>query len=335
MDTTVTKSSPAGGRTLLIACGALSREEALPEEGVLHVGRGAECEIRIEHPTLSRRHLRLVLTPSSISVEDCGSRNGTRVAGRVLEPGEAVLVASGAPFEAGDAVLSVRGGVAEIAPSSDAERYLTANVDVVIAGPAGSGKSFLAERFRRAAPERTVVVEEPSSARELPRVAKGQRLVVTTAREIDFAPPGAARVDVPPLHARLPELPRITDALVARIAAENGRPVPLVSPDALSAIAAYAWPGHVAELERVLTRAVLSAGRILTRTHLALDASQRAPGGGEGSLSDAVMEAEHRRILEALRQCDGNQTRAAKQLGISRGTLISRLERYGVQRPRK
>jgi hypothetical protein len=330
MDTTLTKADDAAGRTLLIACGALSREEPLPEEGVFHIGRGAECEIRIDHPTLSRKHLRLVLTPTTVAIEDCGSRNGTRLAGCALDPGQAVFVAPGAPFEAGDAVLSVRGGTSKM-PANDVERYLAANVDVVIVGPAGSGKSFLAEQFRRAAPERTLVVDEPL---EWPPAPRGHRVVVTSSRELDSVPLAAVRIEVPPLHSRLHELPRITDALVARISAEHGRAVPLVSADALSAIAAHAWPGHIAELERVLTRAVLAAGRILTRTHLGLDAKARAPGGGEGKLADAVSEAEHRRILEALRQADGNQTRAAKLLGISRGTLISRLERYGVSRPR-
>jgi hypothetical protein len=296
---------------------------------VLHVGRGAECEVRIDHPTLSRRHLRLVIG-ASISIEDCGSRNGTQLAGRRLEPGEAIFLAPGTPFEAGDAVLCIRGGVAAAPEANDVERYLGANVDVVIVGPPGSGKTFLAERFRRAAPERTVVVDEPEAP---PRAPHGKRVVVTSTRGIDL--PGAVHVVVPPLHARLDELPRIADALVARIAAEHGRPVPLLSADALSAIAAHAWPGNVSELERVLTRAVLGAGRVLTRTHLGLDARERAPGAGEGKLADAVEEAEHRRILEALRQCDGNQTRAAKLLGISRGTLLSRLERYGVPRPRK
>lgn len=45
-------------------------------------------------------------------------------------------------------------------------------------------------------------------------------------------------------------------------------------------------------------------------------------------------EVEQRRILDALATCDGNQTQAAKLLGISRGTLVSRLERFGVSRPR-
>jgi two-component system, NtrC family, response regulator AtoC len=141
---------------------------------------------------------------------------------------------------------------------------------------------------------------------------------------------------VPPLRARLRELPQIAEAIVAAVAAEHGRPTPLLSADALAALGRHAWPGNVRELKSALTRAVLlGSGRVLTAAHFELDAANQAAGAGAGTLSSAVSEAEHRRILEALRQCSGNQTRAAKMLGISRGTLISRLERYAVPRPRK
>jgi DNA-binding NtrC family response regulator len=56
---------------------------------------------------------------------------------------------------------------------------------------------------------------------------------------------------------------------------------------------------------------------------------------GEVALSDEVGALERQRILEALERFGGNQTKAAQALGISRRTMLNRLDAYGVQRPRK
>ena len=53
------------------------------------------------------------------------------------------------------------------------------------------------------------------------------------------------------------------------------------------------------------------------------------------SLKDAVTELERQRIIDALKTCGGNQTRAAEMLGISRRTLVNRLDQYDLPRPRK
>lgn len=58
-----------------------------------------------------------------------------------------------------------------------------------------------------------------------------------------------------------------------------------------------------------------------------------APAGG--TIRDAFAEVERERILDAMEKCGGNQSRAAKMLGISRTTLIKRLEAYAYVRPRK
>jgi DNA-binding NtrC family response regulator len=143
-------------------------------------------------------------------------------------------------------------------------------------------------------------------------------------------------VVVPPLRARVGELSSLADGILAELAAEHGRPRVLLSADAMTALGRHTWPGNVRELKNALARAVLLVkGRVLTAAHFDLAGTELAAAANGGSLSSAVDEAEHRRILEALRQCSGNQTRAAKALGISRGTLISRLERFGVPRPRK
>ena len=108
----------------------------------------------------------------------------------------------------------------------------------------------------------------------------------------------------------------------------------------------------------MIERAVLLAGDgVITEEHLpaekmAAPAAPRAPSArasraaappaveeaarvdDEGSLHADVEELEKRRILAALESCAGNQTRAARMLGISRGTLAARLEQFGIPRPR-
>ena len=203
----------------------------------------------------------------------------------------------------------------------------------------------------------TLVVREPtlfssdvqSALRALlSRAGAKVRTVTLTAHDL-FAATAAGELDralfdvlagvsivVPPLRARVGDLAVIADALLTELTAEHGRPRMLLSTDALSALARHTWPGNLRELKNVLTTALLvGKGRILTAAHLDVGGSWHAAGVSGGSLSAVVDEAEHRRILEALRSCNGNQTRAAKALGISRGTLITRLNRFGVPRPRK
>jgi DNA-binding NtrC family response regulator len=97
----------------------------------------------------------------------------------------------------------------------------------------------------------------------------------------------------------------------------------------------YQWPGNVRELRNVMARAALLAtGDALGVEHLPrekLEAQLPAPGT---HLRTELEEVERRRILSILERCGGNQSRAAKLLGISRNTLIARLNAYGVARPR-
>jgi DNA-binding NtrC family response regulator len=107
---------------------------------------------------------------------------------------------------------------------------------------------------------------------------------------------------------------------------------------------AYAWPGNVRELKNFIERAVLVApGAEILPEHFPIQRMastlplQRI---GPESLPPPSPPAsgtdpERERILGVLAECGGNQSRAAKALGISRTTLVARLNDYGIPRPRK
>jgi len=126
---------------------------------------------------------------------------------------------------------------------------------------------------------------------------------------------------VPPLRARPYE--------IEPLARELARDKELTT-EAIAALRAHAWPGNVRELRNVVERAVVLAGDgPIEPRHLRLEKVARS------SLKDEKDALEQKRILDALATCGGNQTQAAKMLGIARGTLVARLERYDVTRPRK
>jgi DNA-binding NtrC family response regulator len=110
-----------------------------------------------------------------------------------------------------------------------------------------------------------------------------------------------------------------------------------LSEEALATLRAHDWPGNVRELMTVIERAVLvSQGVVgaeqIGRAMLPVGTPARAVSA---PTPDQAPKSERERIIAALDECGGNQSRAAKVLGISRRTLINRIEEYGVPRPRK
>jgi two-component system response regulator AtoC len=145
---------------------------------------------------------------------------------------------------------------------------------------------------------------------------------------------------IPPLRERPRDLPLLARAFVASLAPARGR-APQISEAAMAALHAHGWPGNVRELRNAIERAlVLCDGPVLRPEHLPRPVPFAPPAGGvppapTPAPGGAVADDERARILAALAACAGNQSRAARQLGISRKVLIARLDRYGVARPRK
>ena len=169
---------------------------------------------------------------------------------------------------------------------------------------------------------------------------------------------GGVTVEIPPLRERLAELDGLVAAFVARAAEAARRPAPPVAEAAMVALREHPWPGNVRELRNTIERGVLLCGagpldvEHLTLSALDLDADPATtvptaertgrhtrptmPSfSSEEGLRGEVAQLEAHRIQDALRACGGNQTRAARMLGISRNTLQSRMDDFGIPRPRK
>jgi len=105
---------------------------------------------------------------------------------------------------------------------------------------------------------------------------------------------------------------------------------------ALRRMAAYSWPGNVRELKNTIERIVLlEAEDEIRLEHLPIEMHRPAAtaGGGDPFPSGAVRPLaaiEKLAIEHALRVCDGNKTRAAQQLGISRQTLRTKLKEFAI-----
>jgi transcriptional regulator with GAF, ATPase, and Fis domain len=138
-------------------------------------------------------------------------------------------------------------------------------------------------------------------------------------------------VTLPPLRERPDDVIALAEHFLAAGAAKAGRPSARLSDGAKGALRTHAWPGNARELRNVVERAALVArGAPIEASHLGLkEPAPAAPLRGD------VASFERQRILDALAECAGNQTQAAKLLGIGRRTLITKIEQHGIQRPRK
>jgi two-component system, NtrC family, response regulator AtoC len=152
-------------------------------------------------------------------------------------------------------------------------------------------------------------------------------------------------IRIPPLRQRRAEIEPLARHFLHHFCSRANQPDPEISPGALGRLLAYDWPGNVRELRNVMERATLLATRTLEAEHVLLEQEPaEEPLDAEFDAETAVFrmpsdpagrEAERMRIMRALDACGGNQTRAARSLGISRRTLINRIEEFNLPRPKK
>ncbi len=169
-------------------------------------------------------------------------------------------------------------------------------------------------------------------------------------------------VHVPALRDRPADLLPLAEHFLRKVAAESNVATPKLDDDTRAALLRHEWPGNVRELKNAMERAlVLQTSGVVSPEHLPervtrglpasasalakpfAEAAPGAPGasgasGGPGAPGDGKFRKqlaliEHAAIVEALEATGGNQTHAAQRLGISRRTLIYKMERLGLKPP--
>ena len=137
-------------------------------------------------------------------------------------------------------------------------------------------------------------------------------------------------VEIPPLRARKGDAALLAHSFVHKFAAEQRRGSMTLLPDAIAAIEAHAWPGNVRELENVIKRAVIMAD--------ALTIGAADVGLGPADAEPAILnlrrvreEAEKDAVLRVLGRVNGNYSKAAELLGVSRPTLYDLMHRCGLK----
>jgi DNA-binding NtrC family response regulator len=164
--------------------------------------------------------------------------------------------------------------------------------------------------------------------RDLEAEAKGGRF-----REDLYFRLSAFILRIPPLRERPAEVALLAEVFARQFAQRMGVAAPVIQPAAAAALRNHRWPGNVRELRNAMEHAVVLAedGR-LEAEHLPDTFRREGSAQPAGAMREHLASVEQKAIEEALALEGGNQTRAARRLGISRRALIYKLEKYGFKK---
>ena len=221
---------------------------------------------------------------------------------------------------------------------------------------AGAGSLFLDEigemplslqvKLLRVLQERKIrrlggTVDIPVGARILSATNKDieERVREGSFREDLYYRLNVARIHVPPLRDRRGDIALLSGFLLEKLRLRMGRAAARLGASAMDALAAYSFPGNVRELENILERAliyvedveILASDLDLAGSHrgaIKLSGTEEKAPARPAALS--LDDLERASIESALEKWEGNRTKAAEELGISRRTMLYRLKRYGL-----
>jgi DNA-binding NtrC family response regulator len=142
-------------------------------------------------------------------------------------------------------------------------------------------------------------------------------------------------IHIPPLRERREDIPLLVDYFIERYCRQMGKPKMSISKSALEKMMNYEWKGNIRELQNIVERGViLSYGSEITEDILPNDIRNASNTINSNFILPeegvSLEEVERSLIIQALERTGYNQTRAAKLLGITRHTLMYRLEKYNI-----
>lgn len=140
---------------------------------------------------------------------------------------------------------------------------------------------------------------------------------------------------IPPLRERKDDIPLLIDYFIEIYSSQMGKPKMRISEKALNKMNNYKWQGNIRELQNIIERCViLSLGNVITEEILPIDITTTVYNVDKDFVlpEDGIFleDVEKGLIIQALERSEFNQTKAAKLLGITRHTLIYRLEKYNI-----
>lgn len=135
-------------------------------------------------------------------------------------------------------------------------------------------------------------------------------------------------IHVPPLSDRVEDIPPLAEHYLNYYAKKYHKPVNTIAPEAMDKLKRYAWPGNIRELQHAIERAVIMTdSNSLQETDFLLS---RSLSSGPPSNTLNLDEVEKAAIAKALQMHNGNISKAADELGLTRASLYRRMEKYGL-----
>ena len=148
------------------------------------------------------------------------------------------------------------------------------------------------------------------------------------------------RIHLPALRERGDDVLLLADHFVRQLGGNMGKPEPGLSREARDLLVAHSWPGNIRELQNAIERAlILAQGELISAGQLgiaprlsrgAAPPTTTSPEGERRTAAPALADMEKQMIVEALRRANGNKSRAAAALGLSRTQLLRRVRRFGL-----